>query len=70
MRLAFLCFLAYAALPSLSQEPLPVFAVTPEESKITFYVKASVALEGTFDKWDACAPQEVHMHITKCNFRE
>ena len=27
--------------------------MTPEESKITFYVKASVALEGTFDKWDA-----------------
>jgi polyisoprenoid-binding protein YceI len=53
MRLALLCFLASAALPSLSQEPLPVFAVTPEESKITFYVKASVALEGTFDKWDA-----------------
>ena len=53
MRLAVLCFLASAALPSLSQEPLPVFAVTPEESKITFYVKASVALEGTFDKWDA-----------------
>jgi len=53
MRLAFLCFLASAALPSLSQEPPPVFRVTPEESKITFYVKASVALEGTFDKWDA-----------------
>ncbi len=53
MGLALLCFLASAALPSLSQEPLPVFAVTPEESKITFYVKASVALEGTFDKWDA-----------------
>jgi polyisoprenoid-binding protein YceI len=57
MRLAFLCFLAYAALyaalPSLSQEPLPVFAITSEESKITFYVKASVTLEGTFDKWDA-----------------
>jgi polyisoprenoid-binding protein YceI len=53
MRLPLLCFLASAALPSLSQEPLPVFVVTPEESKITFYVKASVALEGTFDKWDA-----------------
>ena len=53
MRLAVVCFLASAALPSISQEPLPVFAVTPEESKITFNVKASVALEGTFDKWDA-----------------
>jgi polyisoprenoid-binding protein YceI len=53
IRLALLCSLASAALPSLSQESLPVFVVTPEESKITFYVKASVALEGTFDKWDA-----------------
>jgi polyisoprenoid-binding protein YceI len=53
MGLVLLCFLASVALPSLSQESLPVFAVTPEESKITFYVKASVALEGTFDKWDA-----------------
>src|SRR5580692_7333661 len=53
MRFALLCLLASAALPLLSQEPLPVFALTPEESKITFYVKASVALEGAFDKWDA-----------------
>lgn len=52
MRLALLCFLASATLSSLSQEP-PVFAVTPGESKITFSVKASVALEGSFDKWDA-----------------
>ena len=53
MRSVVLCLLAFAALPSLSQEPLPVFAITLEDSKITFYVKASVALEGTFDKWDA-----------------
>ena len=53
VRLVLLCFLVAAALPSLSQESLPIFVVTPEESKITFYVKASVALEGTFDKWDA-----------------
>jgi polyisoprenoid-binding protein YceI len=49
----FLAFSASAALPALSQEPLPVFAITPEESKITFYIKSSVALEGTFKKWDA-----------------
>jgi polyisoprenoid-binding protein YceI len=53
MRFALLCCLASAALPSLGQEPLPVFAVTPEDSKITFYVKASVELLGTFEKWDA-----------------
>ncbi len=53
VRFVVLCLLASAVLPSLSQETLPVFALTPEQSKITFYVKASVALEGTFDKWDA-----------------
>jgi polyisoprenoid-binding protein YceI len=30
----------------------PVFKITPVVSKVTFYVKASVQLEGTFDKWD------------------
>jgi polyisoprenoid-binding protein YceI len=53
LRFAILCFLAAVALPSFSQDAIPVFAVTPEDSKITFYVKASVDLEGTFDKWDA-----------------
>lgn len=53
LRMAVLCLLASAALPSLSQEQIPVFAIATEESKITFYVKASVDLEGTFDKWDA-----------------
>ena len=46
-------FFASAALPSLSQEPPPVFAVTPVESTINFDVKASVAIVGKFDKWDA-----------------
>ncbi len=53
IRLAVLCLLVSAALPARSQEKAPVFVVTPEESKITFYVKASVALEGTFEKWEA-----------------
>jgi len=53
MQLAILCLLASAALPTLSQEETPVFVLTPEESKITFYIKSSVALEGTFKKWDA-----------------
>ncbi len=51
--LAILCLLAFASLPLLSQEETPVFVITPEESKITFYIKSSVALKGTFDKWDA-----------------
>ena len=36
-----------------SSESIPAFKITPALSKITFYVKSSVKLEGTFDKWDA-----------------
>jgi polyisoprenoid-binding protein YceI len=32
---------------------VPVFNVVPVESAIKFSVKASVGIEGTFDKWDA-----------------
>ena len=32
---------------------VPVFEVTPVESKVTFDVEASVAIEGKFDKWKA-----------------
>jgi len=31
----------------------PVYQITLVVSKITFYVKASISIEGTFDKWDA-----------------
>jgi polyisoprenoid-binding protein YceI len=40
-------------LASYSQAQAPVFAITPEQSTIQFSVKASVALEGHFEKWDA-----------------
>jgi polyisoprenoid-binding protein YceI len=53
IRFAVLCLVASAALPSLAQDQPPVFAIATEESKITFYIKSSVALEGTFKKWDA-----------------
>jgi len=39
--------------PSVSRAQVPVFEITTEDSSIKFYVKASVALEGSFDKWDA-----------------
>jgi len=52
MRLTVLCLLASAVLPSVSQAQAPVFAIMHEESSVKFFVKASVALEGTFDKWD------------------
>src|SRR5882672_3849926 len=52
MRLAVLWLLA-SVLPSLSQAQAPVFVVSPKESTIKFYVKASVAIAGKFDKWNA-----------------
>ena len=53
MRLAFLCLLASTLLPSLAQGQVPVFVITQEGSTVQFSVKASVAIEGTFDKWEA-----------------
>ena len=53
MRLAVLCFLASVVLPPLSRAQVPVFKITTEDSSIKFAVKASVAVNGTFDKWDA-----------------
>jgi polyisoprenoid-binding protein YceI len=53
MRLAVLCLIASAALPSLSRAEAPVFVVTPLDSNIKFFVKASVAIQGHFDKWEA-----------------
>src|SRR5258708_10338304 len=47
-------FAASALLPPLAQAQAPVFVISPPpQSTIKFNVKASVAIEGTFDKWDA-----------------
>jgi polyisoprenoid-binding protein YceI len=54
MRLTVLCLLASAVLPPVSRAQAPVFTISPPaDSSVKFFVKASVALEGTFDKWDA-----------------
>ena len=53
MRLAILCFVASAVLTPLSRAQAPVYVITPEQSTIKFNVKASVAITGKFDKWDA-----------------
>jgi len=53
MRPIILCLLASAVLPSVSRAQAPVFEFTPVESSIKFDVEASVAIKGTFDKWDA-----------------
>jgi polyisoprenoid-binding protein YceI len=45
---------AAAFLPSLAQAQAPVFVISPPpQSTVKFSVKASVAIEGTFDKWDS-----------------
>ena len=52
--LALLPLLAAAVLSPLAQAQAPVFAISPPpESTVKFSVKASVAIEGTFDKWDS-----------------
>src|ERR1700676_2310297 len=53
MRLAILCLIAFAVFPSVSRAQAPVFEIKTGESSIKFDVEASVAIKGTFDKWDA-----------------
>jgi polyisoprenoid-binding protein YceI len=44
---------AAGILTPLVRAQVPVFAVNQQQSSVKFYVKASVALAGNFDKWDA-----------------
>lgn len=57
MRLSILGILASILLVPASRayaaDDVPVFKVMPAESSVTFDVKASVAIKGKFDKWDA-----------------
>jgi polyisoprenoid-binding protein YceI len=44
--------MALAVIPSVCRaEAAPVFAVLPDGSSVTFNVKASVPIQGRFDKW-------------------
>jgi polyisoprenoid-binding protein YceI len=53
-RFAVLCLLASAVFPSLSRaQGVPVFEINRSDSTVKFNVKASVAIAGTFDTWDA-----------------
>jgi len=45
-------FLIFSGVSS-TRAQAPAFAITPEDSTVQFSVKASVAIEGKFDKWDA-----------------
>src|SRR5271166_2191419 len=51
--LSLLCFLAFAAFPASLRAQVPVYKITPVESRIKFGVHASVPIEGTFETWDA-----------------
>ena len=45
--------LTLAAFPAPIRAQVPAYSITPVESRIKFDVKASVPIEGNFDKWDA-----------------
>jgi polyisoprenoid-binding protein YceI len=52
--LSLLATLVFSSITQAQSPKLgPVFKITPVVSKVTFYVKASVKLEGTFAKWDS-----------------
>lgn len=51
--LSLLSLLLCAVLPPGTRAQVPVYKISPLESKIKFGVQASVAIEGTFEKWDA-----------------
>jgi polyisoprenoid-binding protein YceI len=57
MKMATICLVAIVLLPSMNraQTPagVPVFKISHENSSVKFHVNASVALDGTFEKWDA-----------------
>jgi len=57
MRIATVCLVASAlvtpAIRAQDNSGVPVFEVAPLESKVNFDVEASVAIQGTFDKWKA-----------------
>ncbi len=59
MRLAILILLASGLPPSMTQAQtpagVPIIKILKEGSSIKFHVKASVAIDGTFDQWDATA---------------
>ena len=56
MRRTLLCISMSILLSSTSRastNEVPVFKITPVESSVKFDVQASVAIKGTFDKWEA-----------------
>jgi polyisoprenoid-binding protein YceI len=53
VRLAILALSFCSLFPSNGGAQVPVFEITQADSSIKFNVKASIAIAGTFEKWDA-----------------
>jgi polyisoprenoid-binding protein YceI len=53
MRFAILCLLASTLLYARPVDDVPVFTFVTDQSSVQFSVKASVAIVGKFEKWDA-----------------
>jgi len=53
VRLAILALSFCSLFPSNPGAQVPVFEINQTDSSIKFNVKASIAIAGTFDKWDA-----------------
>lgn len=53
-RFSVFCLAVCSVLPAATfAQSAPIFAVSQDDSTIKFHVDASVAIDGTFDKWDA-----------------
>jgi polyisoprenoid-binding protein YceI len=53
MRIALLSTLPFLAMPAASYaQTAPTFAVVPGQSSFKFFVKASMSVSGTFDRWN------------------
>jgi len=54
LRIVLLICLLFSPIGRAQAPAIPVFQIVPiPDSKISFSVKASVPIEGVFDKWDA-----------------
>jgi polyisoprenoid-binding protein YceI len=53
VRIASWCLFLCAVRPPQAWSQAPVYEITPVESSIKFDVESSVAIKGTFEKWDA-----------------
>jgi len=53
MRFTLICLATSVLLTPLSSAQVPTFAISQEDSSVTFSVKASVPISGKFDKWTA-----------------